>query len=50
MARAAGIVLTWDDFDELSQLIPLLARVYPNGEADVNRSPPPVARRSCSAS
>ncbi|WP_445392741.1 phosphogluconate dehydratase [Stenotrophomonas pavanii] len=37
VARAAGIVLTWDDFDELSQLIPLLARVYPNGEADVNR-------------
>ena len=30
-------MLTWDDFDELSQLIPLLARVYPNGEADVNR-------------
>ena len=37
VARAAGIVLTWDDMDELSQLIPLLARVYPNGEADVNR-------------
>lgn len=37
VARAAGIVLTWDDMDELSQLIPLLSRVYPNGEADVNR-------------
>ncbi|WP_369521609.1 dihydroxy-acid dehydratase domain-containing protein, partial [Escherichia coli] len=37
VARAAGIVLTWDDFDELSQLVPLLARVYPNGDADVNR-------------
>jgi phosphogluconate dehydratase len=37
VARAAGIVLTWDDMDQLSQLIPLLARVYPNGEADVNR-------------
>jgi len=30
-------VLTWDDMDELSQIVPLLARVYPNGEADVNR-------------
>jgi len=37
VARAAGIVLTWDDMDQLSQLVPLLARVYPNGEADVNR-------------
>ena len=37
VARAAGIMLTWDDMDDLSQLIPLLARVYPNGEADVNR-------------
>ena len=37
VARAAGVVLTWDDMDELSQIVPLLARVYPNGEADVNR-------------
>jgi phosphogluconate dehydratase len=37
MARAAGIVLTWDDFDELSAVVPLLARVYPNGKADVNQ-------------
>lgn len=37
VARAAGIVLTWDDIDALSQAVPLLARVYPNGEADVNR-------------
>ncbi|WP_202840496.1 phosphogluconate dehydratase [Luteimonas saliphila] len=37
VARAAGIVLTWDDMDQLSQVVPLLARVYPNGEADVNR-------------
>ncbi|ALD93731.1 phosphogluconate dehydratase [Cupriavidus gilardii] len=36
MARVAGIVLTWDDFDELSAVVPLLARVYPNGQADVN--------------
>lgn len=36
MARAAGIVLTWQDISELSDIIPLLARVYPNGLADVN--------------
>lgn len=36
MARAAGIILTWDDFDEISSIIPLLIRVYPNGQADVN--------------
>ena len=36
MAAAAGIKLTWDDFAELSHAVPLLARVYPNGQADVN--------------
>lgn len=36
MARAAGITLTWDDFDALSRSVPLLARIYPNGAADVN--------------
>uniref|UniRef100_UPI00356616AC dihydroxy-acid dehydratase domain-containing protein n=1 Tax=Hydrogenophaga sp. TaxID=1904254 RepID=UPI00356616AC len=36
MARAAGIVIDWDDFSELSHVVPLLARVYPNGSADVN--------------
>jgi len=36
MARAAGIVIDWDDFDALSRIVPLLARVYPNGKADVN--------------
>jgi len=36
MARAAGIVIDWDDFDALSDVVPLLARVYPNGYADVN--------------
>ena len=36
IARAAGIVLTWDDLSELSDVVPLLARVYPNGAADVN--------------
>ena len=36
MAAAAGIVLTWQDFADLSEVTPLLARVYPNGQADVN--------------
>ncbi len=36
MARAAGIILTWDDFSDLSKAVPSLARVYPNGMADVN--------------
>jgi phosphogluconate dehydratase len=36
MANAAGIKLTWDDISELSDVVPLLARVYPNGKADVN--------------
>ncbi|WP_165008286.1 phosphogluconate dehydratase [Neisseria yangbaofengii] len=36
MARAAGVILNWDDFDEISAIIPLLIRVYPNGKADVN--------------
>jgi phosphogluconate dehydratase len=36
IAKAAGIKLTWDDFAELSEVVPLLARVYPNGSADVN--------------
>jgi phosphogluconate dehydratase len=37
IARAAGIIIDWDDFDELSAHVPLLARVYPNGPADVNQ-------------
>jgi phosphogluconate dehydratase len=37
IARAAGIVINWDDFDALSAVVPLLARVYPNGSADVNQ-------------
>ncbi|MDM0040796.1 phosphogluconate dehydratase [Variovorax sp. J22G21] len=36
VARAAGIVIDWDDFSHLSDVVPLLARVYPNGSADVN--------------
>ena len=36
IARAAGIRIDWEDFDELSSAVPLLARVYPNGAKDVN--------------
>jgi phosphogluconate dehydratase len=36
MARAAGVVIDWDDFSTLSGVVPLIARVYPNGSADVN--------------
>ncbi|WP_338463658.1 phosphogluconate dehydratase [Franconibacter daqui] len=36
MARAAGIIINWDDFSELSEVVPLLARLYPNGPADIN--------------
>jgi phosphogluconate dehydratase len=37
IARAAGILIDWSDFSELSAVVPLLARVYPNGSADVNQ-------------
>ena len=37
MAAAAGIKLLWEDFSDLSEVTPLLARVYPNGSADVNQ-------------
>ena len=36
LARAAGLELTWDDLSELSDVVPLLVRMYPNGPADVN--------------
>ncbi len=36
IARAAGILINWDDFDALSAVVPLLAKIYPNGSADVN--------------
>ena len=36
MAHAAGIILTWEDISDLSDIVPLLARIYPNGPADVN--------------
>jgi len=36
IARAAGILINWDDFDALSSVVPLIARIYPNGSADIN--------------
>lgn len=36
LARAAGLELTWDDLSDLSDVVPLLVRMYPNGPADVN--------------
>src|SRR5690606_40928368 len=36
IARAAGLAIDWDDLDALSRVTPLLARIYPNGNADVN--------------
>jgi phosphogluconate dehydratase len=37
VARAAGIIIDWNDFSALSDVVPLLSRVYPNGSADVNQ-------------
>ena len=37
VARAAGLVIDWDDFASLSEVVPLLSNVYPNGSADVNQ-------------
>ena len=36
-ARAAGIIINWDDFADLSDVVPLLTRIYPNGYADINQ-------------
>ena len=36
IARAAGVLIDWSDFDDLSKIVPLLTRIYPNGKADVN--------------
>jgi len=36
VARAAGVIIDWEDFSDLSAITPLVARVYPNGSADVN--------------
>ena len=58
IARAAGILIDWEDFDELSGAVPLIARVYPNGSARRERlprtpaawrsSPRPCSARACS--
>ncbi|QYE35423.1 phosphogluconate dehydratase [Polymorphobacter sp. PAMC 29334] len=37
IARAAGIVIDWEDLDKLSSVVPLIARIYPSGDGDVNR-------------
>ena len=36
IAKAAGILINWDDFSDLSQHIPSITKVYPNGKADIN--------------
>ncbi len=36
IARAAGIIINWDDFSDLSEVVPSITKVYPNGAADVN--------------
>jgi len=36
IARAGGFILTWDDISDLSDVVPLLAQIYPNGPADIN--------------
>ena len=36
IAQAAGFIITWEDLDELSAIVPLLTRIYPNGPADIN--------------
>lgn len=36
VARAAGILINWDDFSDISRSVPLLTRIYPNGSADIN--------------
>ena len=37
IARAAGIQIDWNDFSDLSEVVPLIAKVYPNGQADINQ-------------
>ncbi|MEP1448801.1 MAG: phosphogluconate dehydratase [Paraglaciecola sp.] len=36
VAKAAGIIINWDDFADISKAVPLLTRIYPNGSADIN--------------
>ncbi|GAB1440500.1 phosphogluconate dehydratase [Providencia sp.] len=37
IAKAAGIIINWDDFSDLSAIVPLICRIYPNGKADINQ-------------
>ncbi len=37
MAQAAGLIVDWNDFSEISSVVPLLTRIYPNGSADINQ-------------
>ncbi|MCZ8185696.1 MAG: phosphogluconate dehydratase [Beijerinckiaceae bacterium] len=37
IAQAAGFIVTWEDFADLAHVVPLIARIYPNGQADVNQ-------------
>lgn len=37
IAKAAGIIINWEDFDELSSAVPLICKIYPNGKADINQ-------------
>ncbi|HGN1706688.1 TPA: phosphogluconate dehydratase [Providencia rettgeri] len=37
IAKAAGIIINWDDFSDLSAIVPLICRIYPNGQADINQ-------------
>lgn len=45
MARAASILINWDDFSDISSVVPLMARLYPNGPADINHFGPRAACR-----
>ncbi|MGQ7952143.1 phosphogluconate dehydratase, partial [Providencia huashanensis] len=37
IARAAGVIINWDDFSDISAIVPLICRIYPNGQADINQ-------------
>jgi len=50
IAKAAGLIVDWDDFSKLSAVVPLITRIYPNGTADVNHFHAPAVPVSSSAS
>ncbi len=37
IARAAGVIINWDDFSDISAIVPLICRIYPNSKADINQ-------------